>query len=88
MATATQADISVSPTWTDITIGNGSLVSADACIQNKSAYGDLVFVVFGGSQPSNEASGAILNRFDSITGNAAHIWVRCVTVGKIGAILL
>jgi hypothetical protein len=88
MATATQADISVSPTWTNITVGNGSLASVDVCLQNKSAYGDLVFVVFGGSQPSGETVGALLNRFDSITGNAANIWVRCVTTGKIGAIIL
>lgn len=90
MATANQTDLSVSTTWTDIAAVNTSLASVDVCIQNKSAYGDIVQVFFGGaSAPASESAGTLLNRFDSISGNAANIWVRGAnTAGKIGAIIL
>ncbi len=89
MTSATQADIAVSPAWTNIVSANAALANADVCIQNKAAYGDQVFVVFGGvSAPASATAGIMLNRFDSVSGKAAAIWVRCINAGPIGVTLL
>lgn len=74
MATATQNDYIVTNEWTNIaaTIGAASLV--DLVIQCLST--DNVRVVFGGTEPVDGKSGIVLQRYDSVQGNAAAIWVR------------
>lgn len=82
MATATQDDIEVTDAWLDLVTSNASLASVDVLIQNKSASGEFVYVVFGGSSPgANSYKGHRLGRDDSITGNAAAIWVRAPNGG-------
>lgn len=92
MATATQADIAVSTSWTDIVVVNGALASVNLAIQNKSNAGEIIYVVFGGSSPATLTGGTVLQPGDSVTGNAAAIWVRGPSGGntddKIGVTLL
>ncbi len=92
MATATQTDIAVTTAWVDLVTVNGSLASVDCSLQNKCASAEHIFVVFGGSQPTSETAGTLLNRGDSVNGNAAAIWVRGPSGGqaddKVGVTLL
>lgn len=74
MATASQADYSVTNNWTNIVSTIGAAASVDVLLQCVSA--DRISVVFGGSQPSGEKRGIILGNLDSVQGNAAAIWVK------------
>lgn len=74
MATASQADYSVTNEWTDIVATIGAAASVDVLLQCVSA--DRVSVVFGGAQPAADKFGIMLGHLDSVQGNAAAIWVR------------
>lgn len=87
MATATQADVTATSTWQNLVALNGATASVDLVIQNK---GDsAVQVVFGGSQPTDEDGGLYLERYDSVQGNAAAIWLRALDGSEaVGVTLL
>ena len=84
MATASQADITATGTWTDATAANSGLASVDVLFQNIGR--DVVFVVFGGASAPSGVSGVKLGPLDSIQGNAANVWVR--GGGTLGAALV
>ena len=87
MATATHADFSATPTWANLVASNGATASVDLVLQNK---GDgNVQVVFGGSQPTNQDAGLVLEPMDSVQGNAAAIWLRTASGSdKVGVTTL
>jgi hypothetical protein len=75
MATASQADITLTGTWTDAVVTYASAASVDVLVQKKGTGTGQVF--FGGSSaPASDASGIALTQNESVSGNAAHIWVR------------
>ena len=74
MATATQADYTVTTSWTNLVATIGAAGSVDVLLQNK-GDGD-VRVYWGGAEPTDEDGGVVLETFDSMQGNAAAIWVR------------
>lgn len=88
MATATQTDIAVTDDWTNLVVTNATLASVDVAIQNKPKSREPVFVVWGGSKPTDSNAGFLVNGADVITGNAAAIWVRSAAPGEVGVVLL
>jgi hypothetical protein len=73
--TTTLADISLGLDWIDITDTHASAASADVLIQNVGGA-DEVHVVFGGASAPTGKTGVSLARLDSVSGNAANVWVR------------
>lgn len=75
MATATQADYAVTTAWTDLAATITGAASVACLIQNLSDA--PVQIVWGGaSAPATTHSGVTLNKWDSMAGTAAKIWVR------------
>lgn len=87
MATATQADYTVTTSWTNLVGTIGATASVDVLLQNK---GDgMVQVVFGGAQPTDQDAGLYLKQHDSVQGNAAAIWLRTANgTDKLGVVTL
>ena len=86
MASATQADFAATSAWQNLVASNGATASVDVLLQNKGI--DPVQVVFGGSAPTSRDAGLFLNRFDSVQGNAAAIWLRAEGGDTVGVTLL
>lgn len=59
--------------WTDLTVANPTLASADTVIQNFGTYGMRVFYGSSGTAPTG--GGIVIDSNGIWGGNAAHIWV-------------
>lgn len=86
MATATQNDFAVTRTWQDVAATLTAIASVDAVIQNIGQ--NVIQVVHGGaSAPAAGKSGLFLDYMDSVQGNAANVWVRCVDNGTTSTVV-
>lgn len=86
MPTATQADYAVTTTWTDLAATITGAVSVACLIQNLTDA--PVQIVWGGAAaPAVTHSGVTLNKFDSMAGTAAKIWVRAPNGGLVSTTL-
>ena len=72
MTTASQPRIIANSAWQDIAAGNTALASVDVLLQN---LDHETLQVICGNSPSGQAP-VHLDLHDSITVNAAKIWVR------------
>lgn len=78
----TELDVAISPTWSDLTATYAELASTSAYVQNKDQGEILVAFTASASQPVG-AIGLILKRAETVSGTAAHIWVKSVGAGGL-----
>lgn len=86
MPSATLASINVTSTWANVVATHPSAASVNVMIQNRG--NDDVEVVWGGASPAAGVDGIDLRPFDSVTGNAAAIWVRAGVASRVSVTLL
>lgn len=74
----TEADLTITKTWQDLTSIYAAMASASSYVQNKSfAPAPQLLVVFSPSAVAPSATtGMRLSPGDVAQGTAAHIWVR------------
>lgn len=83
--------ITTSTSWADLVVTYSGMVSTPAFVHNIGTAKVVVFFTASGSAPT--AGGIVLKPGDTLTGNAAHVWVRsidatgAVTVGKLAGAL-
>jgi hypothetical protein len=74
---ATQNDLSLTITWSDVVATYAALASASAFIQNKGPGPVLVYFSASGTAPTG-SNGTLLRAGETTLGTAAHIWVRAL----------
>ena len=77
MATISQADITVTPTWVNIAAGNTALAAASCLLQNI-CPGDTIIRVAGAATGATAPTGTGigLSPKESILVNSGTLWVR------------
>lgn len=84
--------ITTSTSWADLVVTYSGMVSTPAFVHNIGTAKVVVFFTASGSAPT--AGGIVLKPGDTLTGNAAHVWIRsidatgAVTVGKLADLSL
>lgn len=82
--------ISVSTSWADLIVPYGAMASTPAFVHNLGTTRLVVFFTASASAPT--AGGIVLKPGETMTGSAAHVWVRsldatgAVTVGRVTGI--
>lgn len=76
---ATNNDVTLSTTWTELTATYTGLVNTSAFVQNKGPGDAIVF--WGGASAPALTNGLVLRPGDVSYGTAAKIWVRSVSAG-------
>jgi hypothetical protein len=75
MTTATENDFAVTGSWQNVVATLSGIASVDTLIQNLSTVPVWVVSLASGGPPTSK-TGVVLGQYDSMTVNAAQVWVR------------
>lgn len=76
MTITSSADITLTQSWVDITVGTPALANADVAIQNKIESGAAYLVIGGNSAPTSETAGYRLGWLETWKVNGVKLWMR------------